>query len=141
MYLCFLCLCCCRQDMIERLCRVFGVDYAEDPDESYVLTSDNFLKMMAIHMRFRYRNIKHSIPLDWILIYTHFVLNFYRCDIPVVIMGETGCGKTRLIRYMCDLQTCDTGVNNLLMLKVHSSFIMSNSSLVVKKIVGPWWNI
>ena len=42
----------------------------------------------------------------------------YRCDIPVVIMGETGCGKTRLIRYMCDLQTCDTGVNNLVMLKV-----------------------
>ena len=40
--------------MIDRLCRVFGVDYAEDPDESYVLTSDNFLKMMAIHMRFRY---------------------------------------------------------------------------------------
>jgi len=43
-----------RQDMIERLGRVFGVDYPEDPDESYVLTSDNFLKMMAIHMRFRY---------------------------------------------------------------------------------------
>ena len=40
--------------MIERLGRVFGVDYPEDPDESYVLTSDNFLKMMAIHMRFRY---------------------------------------------------------------------------------------
>ena len=28
---------------------------------------------------------------------------FSRCNIPVVIMGETGCGKTRLIRYMCDL--------------------------------------
>ena len=27
----------------------------------------------------------------------------YRCGIPVVIMGETGCGKTRLIRYMCEL--------------------------------------
>ena len=27
-----------------------------------------------------------------------------RCGIPVVIMGETGCGKTRLIRYMCQLQ-------------------------------------
>ena len=40
--------------MIERLCRVFGVDWAEDPDESYILTSDNFIKMIAIHMRFRY---------------------------------------------------------------------------------------
>ncbi len=26
-----------------------------------------------------------------------------RCGIPVVIMGETGCGKTRLIRFMCDM--------------------------------------
>ena len=51
------CLCFHREDMIERLCRVFGVDYAEDPDDSYVLTSDNFLKMMAIHMRFRYEFI------------------------------------------------------------------------------------
>ena len=40
--------------MIDRLCRVLGVEYAEDPDPSYVLTSDNFLKMVAIHMRFRY---------------------------------------------------------------------------------------
>ena len=29
---------------------------------------------------------------------------YTRCGIPVVIMGETGCGKTRLIRYMCGLQ-------------------------------------
>ena len=27
-----------------------------------------------------------------------------RCNIPVIVMGETGCGKTRLIRYMCGLQ-------------------------------------
>jgi len=40
--------------MIGRLCKVFGVDYAEDPDQTYVLTLDNVLKMMAIHMRFRY---------------------------------------------------------------------------------------
>jgi len=39
--------------MIEKLCRVIGVDYPEDPDDSYVLTTDNLLKMMAIHMRFR----------------------------------------------------------------------------------------
>ena len=49
-----------RKDMIERLWRVFGVDYGEDygedPDASYVLTSDNFLKMIAIHMRFRYND-------------------------------------------------------------------------------------
>jgi len=26
-----------------------------------------------------------------------------RCNIPVILMGETGCGKTRLIKYMCEL--------------------------------------
>ena len=41
-----------------------------------------------------------------------------RCDIPVVIMGETGCGKTRLIRYMCELQNCNKTIKNLVMLKV-----------------------
>ena len=38
-------------------------------------------------------------------------------------MGETGCGKTRLIRYMCDLAArgCKDGgdhVKNMLIMKV-----------------------
>ncbi len=38
-------------------------------------------------------------------------------------MGETGCGKTRLIRFMCDLaaQGCRQGsdeVRNMLIMKV-----------------------
>ena len=49
--------------------------------------------------------------------YTHVCI-VHRCNIPVVIMGETGCGKTRLIRYMCELQKHETRVNNLVMLKV-----------------------
>lgn len=32
------------------------------------------------------------------------LLFIFRCGIPVIIMGETGCGKTRLIKFMCDLQ-------------------------------------
>jgi len=28
----------------------------------------------------------------------------YRVDIPVIIMGETGCGKTKLIDFMSKLQ-------------------------------------
>ena len=43
----------------------------------------------------------------------------FRCGIPVVIMGETGCGKTRLIRYMCDL--AKQGIldrKNMLIMKV-----------------------
>ncbi len=43
-----------------------------------------------------------------------------RCGIPVVIMGETGCGKTRLIRYMCDLARQGMERNNMLILKVAS---------------------
>ena len=27
----------------------------------------------------------------------------FRCGVPVVLMGETGCGKTTLIRFMCAL--------------------------------------
>ena len=41
-----------------------------------------------------------------------------RCDIPVVIMGETGCGKTCLIRYMCGLQSGPGGPKNMLLMKV-----------------------
>ena len=54
---------------------VFGVDNAVDVDQSYELTSDNMMKMFAMWMRFK-------------------------SDIPVIVMGETGCGKTRLIRYV-----------------------------------------
>ena len=42
----------------------------------------------------------------------------YRADIPVIIMGETGCGKTRLIRYMCDLAKQGQNVRNMLIMKV-----------------------
>ena len=62
-----------RADKIKDLCMVLGVARVFDVDPSYELTSDNVMKMMAIWMRFK-------------------------CNIPVVIMGETGCGKTRLIR-------------------------------------------
>jgi energy-coupling factor transporter ATP-binding protein EcfA2 len=71
---------------ISKILHVMGKKWAtdgstplRDPDSSYELTMDNVLKMMGIYMRFR-------------------------CNIPVIIMGETGCGKTRLIKYLCDLQ-------------------------------------
>lgn len=84
----------CRADKIQRLCSVMGVQWIRDPDESYELTGDNVKKILAIYMRFR-------------------------CGIPVVIMGETGCGKTRLIRYMCGLQNWGMeDRKNLLLMKV-----------------------
>ena len=80
--------------MIQKLSLVMGIEYPYDPDDTYVLTVDNLIKILAIQMRFR-------------------------CGIPVVIMGETGCGKTRLIRYMCDLAREGREARNMLILKVN----------------------
>ena len=46
------------------------------------------------------------------------IMFMYRCDIPVVIMGETGCGKTRLIRYMSELARQELDVRNMYIMKV-----------------------
>ena len=87
----------CRQwqksTMIEKIATVMGIEFPYDPDETYVLTIDNLIKILAIQMRFR-------------------------CGIPVVIMGETGCGKTRLIRYMCELARQGEERRNMLIMKV-----------------------
>ncbi len=82
-----------KSTMIEKIATVMGIEFPYDPDETYVLTVDNLIKILAIQMRFR-------------------------CGIPVVIMGETGCGKTRLIRYMCDLARQGEEKNNMLIMKV-----------------------
>ncbi|XP_041076276.1 E3 ubiquitin-protein ligase rnf213-alpha-like isoform X2 [Polyodon spathula] len=83
-----------RDKKIEYLCHVLGVMWPMDPDETYELTTDNMLKMLAIHMRFR-------------------------CGIPVIIMGETGCGKTRLIKFLCELRKCGAPMENMKLVKVH----------------------
>lgn len=43
----------------------------------------------------------------------------FRCDIPVIIIGETGCGKTRLVQFMCSLQMQDESVRNMIVMKVN----------------------
>ncbi|XP_058476821.1 E3 ubiquitin-protein ligase rnf213-beta isoform X2 [Solea solea] len=88
-----------RQDKIRRISCVVGAnkgmqDDKFDPDPTYELTADNVMKMLAINMRFR-------------------------CGIPVVIMGETGCGKTRLVRFLCALQREEKPVENMVLVKVH----------------------
>ncbi|XP_062616290.1 E3 ubiquitin-protein ligase rnf213-beta-like [Saccostrea cucullata] len=84
-----------RDQKLERLFHVLGVEHGYDPDPTYELTTDNVKKIIAIYLRLR-------------------------CDIPVIIMGETGCGKTRLIKFMCQLQ-CPIGmeVQNMILMKVH----------------------
>ncbi|XP_034715873.1 E3 ubiquitin-protein ligase rnf213-beta isoform X2 [Etheostoma cragini] len=88
-----------RTAKIKRISCVVGankgiMDEKFDPDPTYELTADNVMKMLAIHMRFR-------------------------CGIPVVIMGETGCGKTRLVRFLCTLQREERPVQNMVLVKVH----------------------
>ena len=48
----------------------------------------------------------------------------YRCGIPVILMGETGCGKTRLIRFMCELRAGHKRVRNMLLVKVMYLFFL-----------------
>ncbi|XP_021270744.1 E3 ubiquitin-protein ligase RNF213 isoform X1 [Numida meleagris] len=83
-----------RLEKLDRLCMVLGISYVTDPDETYELTTDNVLKILAIEMRFR-------------------------CNIPVVIMGETGCGKTRLVNFLCKLRRSFLEVENMKLVKVH----------------------
>ena len=40
--------------MIRKIGMVMGLEWNHDPDPTYVLTVDNVIKIMAIHMRFRY---------------------------------------------------------------------------------------
>uniref|UniRef100_A0A1I8JDC3 Poly [ADP-ribose] polymerase n=1 Tax=Macrostomum lignano TaxID=282301 RepID=A0A1I8JDC3_9PLAT len=65
-----------------------GVQFDEDDEPSggsgrYAITADNFLKMVLISLR-----------ID--------------CDVPVLIIGETGCGKTSLIRFLSKEQIIHT---------------------------------
>ncbi|KAM9311530.1 E3 ubiquitin-protein ligase RNF213 [Gastrophryne carolinensis] len=83
-----------RHEKISRLCMVLGIQWPIDPDETYEITMDNILKILAIKMRFR-------------------------CGIPVVIMGETGCGKTRLIKFLCHLCKGFVETENMKLVKVH----------------------
>ncbi|XP_067403324.1 E3 ubiquitin-protein ligase RNF213 isoform X3 [Emydura macquarii macquarii] len=83
-----------RAEKLEKLCLVLGIQWPMDPDETYELTTDNILKIFAIEMRFR-------------------------CGIPVIIMGETGCGKTRLIKFLCELRRGGVDAENMKLVKVH----------------------
>ncbi|XP_070188878.1 E3 ubiquitin-protein ligase rnf213-alpha-like [Littorina saxatilis] len=105
-----------REDRLLRLYRVLGLYDEEifddnnriiDPDNTYELTTDNVKKILAIYMRFR-------------------------CNIPVIMMGETGCGKTRLVKFLCALQTPrNRDVNTMVLVKVHGG---TNSEDIIKKV-------
>ncbi|XP_009475166.1 PREDICTED: E3 ubiquitin-protein ligase RNF213-like [Nipponia nippon] len=99
-----------RKMQLEVLCRVFGVSYTQDPDESYQLTLDNTMKMLAIHLRFQ-------------------------CGIPVIIMGETGCGKTKLVQFMCSLQRAGRDIQNMVVVRVHGGTTSKNIHKKVRQAI------
>ena len=100
-----------KKEWIAKLQAVIGFSQITDPDEHYVLTLDNVMKILAIHMRFR-------------------------CNIPVIIMGETGCGKTKLVQYMSLLQkesdehNQKDAITNMIILKMHGG--TSRSDVISK---------
>jgi len=50
----------------------------------------------------------------------------YRVDIPVIIMGETGCGKTKLIDFMSKLQVptaLKKDITTMITVKVKCMFV------------------
>ncbi|ESO09860.1 hypothetical protein HELRODRAFT_190307 [Helobdella robusta] len=96
-----------RMEKLQKMCLVMGKEYMHDPDNTFELTADNVKKLMAIYMRFK-------------------------CNIPVIVMGETGCGKTRLIKFLCDfLKPPGVDVNNMILMKVHGG---TTSEQIIRKV-------
>ena len=80
------------KDMLVRIACTKPPSDSQDSLSSYALTPDNILKMILIILR-------------------------VRANVPVIIMGETGCGKTSLVRYLaniCQIQfytfSCHAGI-------------------------------
>ena len=96
---------------LRSLCRILGQDENMLPDPSYKITSDNIKKLLAIRTRFM-------------------------CNIGVVVMGETGCGKTRMVKFLCDIMN-PVGPNgtrageNLILMKVHGG---TTADMVYEKV-------
>ena len=70
-----------------------GIDQIKSIIKSYCFTSDNFIKMILILLRIR-------------------------AGIPVIMMGETGCGKTSLIKILSSL--LNKGFMNLKIMNIHA---------------------
>ena len=51
------------------------------------------------------------------------------------MIGETGCGKTRLLRYLCEMQDKAFGVKMLICLKVRLVIVQNKLFHT-----GSWWN-
>jgi MoxR-like ATPase len=75
--------------------RMLSLDLIHKILSEYALTPDNFIKMILI-------------------------LDRINCDIPVILMGETGCGKTSLIKILANIIFKGNLKDNLKILNIHS---------------------
>ena len=66
---------CFREDKINQLCSVMGVNCPYDPDRAYELTTDNVKKILAIYMRFRWEVFPYCFEVHLIITknYSHIV--------------------------------------------------------------------
>ncbi len=60
-----------KDKMIAKIASVWGFGFLRDPDVTYVLTTDNLIKMLAIQMRFRC--VEH-----WLLIAVYLTIMSWR---------------------------------------------------------------
>ena len=86
-----------------------GIKSLEEIANDYVFTSDNFIKMILILLRLR-------------------------ANIPVIMMGETGCGKTALIKKLSELKNsgdCD----RMKILNIHAGTTDNDIIKFIEKIM------
>ena len=96
--------------------RDFVIKVAQESAKDYALTPDNFIKMLLIFMRAQQR-------------------------MPIIIMGETGCGKTSLIRFLCsrvlddvlEILSIHAGVGNDTIIDKMGEFVKSADQLLKKE--------
>ena len=75
---------------------------------NYIFTADNFIKMILILLR-------------------------ERENVPVILMGETGCGKTSLILKISELM--NNGENKIMTLNVHPAMTTQNIVDFMEKVI------
>ena len=81
----------CQNELHRKLQRIVGTKRklgVQHFDRKYILTPDNMLKMVLIFQRLT-------------------------ANLPVVIIGETGCGKTSLIKYLAEVSETKRIVYNI----------------------------
>nr|XP_039269384.1 E3 ubiquitin-protein ligase rnf213-beta-like [Styela clava] len=85
----------------------------EDPDPTYKLTTDNLQKIISLNMRIQ-------------------------CKIPVILEGETGCGKTRMVEFLSKLKASDKNARVLITRKVYGGVTASDIQKSVKEAEKVW---